>query len=176
MKSTRFRGGWLHTGPSPRRREGEGAFFKVGGMRGRPGVQSGSRRLVACQHHDVPLVPRDRWIYTHSLSSPSTLVVVLSSPLVIGIQFIIARASIKENHRSFQHRSTFFLKVNRFLRSESHQTAISNCRKQRACFYAYTTTTTIARAFRGCNSASGKCFDRSIKMWIARSRSRTKDD
>lgn len=69
MKSTRFRGGWLRdTGPSPRRREGGGAFFKVGGMRGRPGVQNGSRRLVACQHHDVLLVPRDRWIYT--LSSP----------------------------------------------------------------------------------------------------------
>lgn len=71
MKSTRFRGGWLaHTGPSPRRREGGGAFFKVGGMRGRPGVQSGSRRLVACQHHDVPLVPRDRWIYTQLAFHP----------------------------------------------------------------------------------------------------------
>lgn len=101
MKSTRFRGGWLHTGPSPRRREGGGAFFKVGGMRGRPGVQSGSRRLVACQRHDVPLVPRDRWIYTHSLSSPSTLVVALSSALVIGVQFVIGPTSIQENRRSF---------------------------------------------------------------------------
>ena len=125
MKSTRFRGGWLaHTGPSPRRCEDGGAFFKVGGMRGRPGVQSGSRRLVACQHHDVPLVPRDRWIYTQLASTPSTVVIVLSSPFIIDIQFVISPASIEKNYRSFWFYT--FDSESRESNYEPHQTTISN--------------------------------------------------
>lgn len=167
----RFRGGWLHTGPSPRQREGGGVFFKVGGMRGRPGVQSGSRRLVACQHHDVPLVPRDRWIYTHSLSSPSTL--PLSSPL-IGIQFVTSPALIVGNRHSS---GLPFGGESRKSNHESHRTANSNLLETNAPVFLQIYVDVRARnTFWGCNSVSGKCSDRSVKMWIALLRSRTKSD